>query len=79
VSTLAKISDNNCRSKLEFSVILRPFLNLDLKVFSSDFKRVFRLIFEIQSKFLVSSALAGVNHPSFLLQVKVSLVKCTLV
>ena len=63
---------------MSFQLSLAVVLNLDLKVFLATLNG-FSLIFEIQSKFFVSSALAGVNHPSFLLQVKVSLVKCTLV
>lgn len=63
---------------LSFQLSLAVVLNLDFKVFLATLNG-FSLIFEIQSKFFVSSALAGVNHLSFLLQVKVSLVKCTLV
>ena len=63
---------------LSFQLSLAVVLNLDLKVFLATLNR-FSSIFEIQSKLFVSSALAGVNRPSFLLQVKVSLVKCTLV
>ena len=63
---------------LSFQLSLAVVLNLDLKVFLATLNR-FSSIFEIQSKLFVSSALAGVNRPSLLLQVKVSLVKCTLV
>lgn len=63
---------------LSFQLSLAIVLNLDLKVFLATLNR-FSVVLEIESKLFVSSALAGVNRPSFLLQVKVSLVKCTLV
>lgn len=50
---------------MSFQLSLAVVLNLDFKVFLATLNG-FSLIFEIQSKFFVSSALAGVN-PSVIL------------